>query len=52
MMVVMWLAWLAVPFLALAALVSAGRLAARWHTHREIDQAYERLCLETGHDIF
>ena len=46
------LEWLIVPFVALTVVVYLAWFVARWHTHREIDREYERLCLETGRDIF
>lgn len=51
-MIVMSLAWLALPFLALAGVGSVAWFVARWHTRREIDRAYEQLCRQTGKDIF
>lgn len=51
-MVAAMLECLGVPCLALAAVVCLAWYVARRHTHREIDREYERLCLETGRDIF
>ena len=51
-MMVMWLAWLTVPFGTLAVLVYIAQFVTRWQTHREIDQAYEQLCTETARDIW
>lgn len=51
-MVAAMLECLGVPCLALVAVVYLAWHVARWHTHREMDREYERLCLEVGRDIF
>lgn len=46
------LEWLVVPYLVLALGVYLAWHVARRQAHREIDREYERLCIETGREIF
>lgn len=46
------LEWLVAPYLVLALCVYLAWQVARRHAHREIDREYERLCTETGREIF